>query len=204
MLSEVQQLFEDYCMKKRESLAPEKAESSSNSKICLPEDSSPLSLIVPQYPHYANFIRRKKEEPKEQIEEKDDGSKCNRKRRINREQFISHYFTSGCKSKRIKTSSDAESPSASHTVPEECSNSPSFSNSRVVLFEHLDDLCVICCDTFSDDVTNLTLSPCNHTYHKTCILRWKVENNSCPMCRTQMKTSIESQDSSSTALDTTS
>ena len=108
--------------------------------------------------------------------------------------------------------SDSESQEASQTIPEPISDSPTYS--RVVLFEHLDDLCVICCDTFSDDVTNLTLrwvhsrissstadrdsetwnmskvyfSPCNHTYHKDCILRWKLENNSCPMCRTQMET----------------
>ena len=56
-------------------------------------------------PGYHEFRFQNQEHKDESKAEEDEGSeKCNRKRRINREQFISHYFTSGCKSKRIKTS----------------------------------------------------------------------------------------------------
>jgi len=153
MISDIQKLFEDYCTKKRESLSLDKPETSIKIEQEPTSSTAYSSFTIPGY----HDFRFQNQEPKEESKnEEDEGSeKFNRKRRINREQFISHYFTSGCKSKRIKTSSDSESQTASHTIPEPISDSPTYS--RVVLFEHLDDLCVICCDTFRDDVTNLTL-----------------------------------------------
>ena len=96
-------------MKKRESLSLEKPDSKPETSIKIeqePASSTAYSHSSFTIPGYHDF-RFQNQEPKEESknEGSDEGSeKCNRKRRINREQFISHYFTSGCKSKRIKTS----------------------------------------------------------------------------------------------------
>ena len=83
-------------------MSVDKPETSSNTGFEQPENrfSSPSTFTIPGY----HDFRFQNQEPKEETEEDEGSEKCNRKRRINREQFISHYFTSGCKSKRIKTS----------------------------------------------------------------------------------------------------
>ena len=82
-------------------MSVDKPETSSSTGFEPPENRFSSTFTIPGY----HDFRFQNQEPKKEETEEDEGSeKCNRKRRINREQFISHYFTSGCKSKRIKTS----------------------------------------------------------------------------------------------------
>ena len=86
-------------------MSVDKPETSSNTGFEQPENRFSTSSTYNSFtiPGYHDF-RFQNQEPKEETEKDEGSEKCNRKRRINREQFISHYFTSGCKSKRIKTS----------------------------------------------------------------------------------------------------
>ena len=82
-------------------MSVDKPETSSSTGFEPPENRFSSTFTIPGY----HDFRFQNQEPKKEETEEDEGEeKCNRKRRINREQFISHYFTSGCKSKRIKTS----------------------------------------------------------------------------------------------------
>jgi len=51
---------------------------------------------------------------------------------------------------------------------------------------HTEDECPICKDNF--EVGNKMLSmPCNHNFHKDCIVKWLEMHNNCPVCRSQLK-----------------
>ena len=32
----------------------------------------------------------------------------------------------------------------------------------------------------------LTIEQCDHVFHSTCLIEWKKNNKSCPMCRTNL------------------
>lgn len=42
------------------------------------------------------------------------------------------------------------------------------------------DDCPICHEKIK---SNITITQCNHTFHSTCLFKWLVNKNSCPMCR---------------------
>ena len=43
--------------------------------------------------------------------------------------------------------------------------------------------CSICYDPMLDNVINLQ---CDHKFHKMCINKWKLNHNTCPLCRGQI------------------
>jgi len=48
----------------------------------------------------------------------------------------------------------------------------------------VNDTCTICLEIMNEEDGNLcTISTCNHTFHKDCIMRWRKEKASCPYCR---------------------
>lgn len=42
--------------------------------------------------------------------------------------------------------------------------------------------CIICMDDESS-LTPIITTPCSHTYHRECLMRWAVVSNTCPTCR---------------------
>lgn len=44
--------------------------------------------------------------------------------------------------------------------------------------------CPVCYEIITD---NLTITFCNHIYHKECIYKWLILNDSCPICRKIIK-----------------
>lgn len=48
-----------------------------------------------------------------------------------------------------------------------------------------DYTCVICLVNFEIG-NNITVLPCNHDFHQTCINKWLVVNNTCPLCRIEL------------------
>jgi hypothetical protein len=60
------------------------------------------------------------------------------------------------------------------------------SNSHETLSESPDNInCVICLEEFINN-ENVFISKCNHIYHKKCIIKWFLHNNSCPICREKL------------------
>jgi hypothetical protein len=55
-------------------------------------------------------------------------------------------------------------------------------NNELVSTESDDMSCVICMEEFINN-ENVFISKCNHIYHKKCIIKWFLNNNSCPICR---------------------
>lgn len=43
--------------------------------------------------------------------------------------------------------------------------------------------CVICLDSGCEDDKNMITTPCNHKFHKECIMKWCNVKTTCPMCR---------------------
>ena len=43
--------------------------------------------------------------------------------------------------------------------------------------------CSICLEKINKCGRNITLTECNHTFHKKCLEQWLKENNNCPNCR---------------------
>jgi len=49
---------------------------------------------------------------------------------------------------------------------------------------HSVDGCQICLDAMDEELGNLyTVPGCSHTFHKTCIAKWKEQSRTCPCCR---------------------
>ena len=46
--------------------------------------------------------------------------------------------------------------------------------------------CTICLDKINKCGKNITLNECNHIFHKKCLEKWVIQNNSCPNCRTEV------------------
>jgi Ring finger domain len=51
----------------------------------------------------------------------------------------------------------------------------------------LAEICPICQSIFEEGEEVLDLPSCKHFYHSECIKPWLVQNNKCPMCRSQVK-----------------
>ena len=43
--------------------------------------------------------------------------------------------------------------------------------------------CSICLEKINKCERNITLTECNHTFHKKCLKQWLNKNNTCPNCR---------------------
>lgn len=48
--------------------------------------------------------------------------------------------------------------------------------------EQREQSCTICCETF-ESFSVARRTPCNHTFHASCILPWLERKHSCPVCR---------------------
>ncbi|KAI3992414.1 hypothetical protein MKX01_022505 [Papaver californicum] len=46
--------------------------------------------------------------------------------------------------------------------------------------------CVVCMDEFEAG-TAVTYMPCSHIFHEVCLVPWLQENNSCPLCRSEIQ-----------------
>ena len=46
--------------------------------------------------------------------------------------------------------------------------------------------CSICLEKINKCGKNITLNECNHIFHKKCLEKWVIQNNSCPNCRTEV------------------
>lgn len=45
--------------------------------------------------------------------------------------------------------------------------------------------CSICLDTISKD-RNIWITPCKHTFHGDCLMKWCVSDDTCPVCRSDL------------------
>lgn len=45
-----------------------------------------------------------------------------------------------------------------------------------------EDTCTICLETLDEETISL---PCNHLFHKSCIIPWLENKSTCPLCRTE-------------------
>uniref|UniRef100_A0A8C4WRT7 E3 ubiquitin-protein ligase RNF181 n=1 Tax=Eptatretus burgeri TaxID=7764 RepID=A0A8C4WRT7_EPTBU len=48
--------------------------------------------------------------------------------------------------------------------------------------------CPVCLAAFADDGEDITVLPCNHSYHTACISTWLHKTCSCPVCRFELPT----------------
>ena len=46
-----------------------------------------------------------------------------------------------------------------------------------------DDVCAVCYDNNNQPGTKLSVLPCGHRFHSSCVKTWLRRNNSCPHCR---------------------
>lgn len=42
--------------------------------------------------------------------------------------------------------------------------------------------CSVCIDKFEEEDEELIKMPCNHVFHKGCLIPWLEQHNSCPSC----------------------
>ena len=54
----------------------------------------------------------------------------------------------------------------------------------------IENMCSVCKEEFQVEQNAITL-PCNHYFHKDCIMPWLNEHNSCPICRYELPTDDE-------------
>lgn len=47
---------------------------------------------------------------------------------------------------------------------------------------HINIDCSICQNSIGHNQHSIK-TPCRHTFHSNCIIRWTIENSSCPICR---------------------
>lgn len=40
--------------------------------------------------------------------------------------------------------------------------------------------CVICCH---EDNKKFVIRDCGHSFHEKCLIKWKIQNHTCPICR---------------------
>jgi hypothetical protein len=52
------------------------------------------------------------------------------------------------------------------------------------------DECTICLNGYKENETKQT-TKCTHIFHEECLIKWLSTNNSCPLCRTELKTKQE-------------
>ena len=61
-------------------------------------------------------------------------------------------------------------------------------NNLIIISE--EDQCAICMEQFLDEKNSvLKLNKCNHLFHKDCIRKWTLDNQTCPICRTNINKS---------------
>lgn len=48
------------------------------------------------------------------------------------------------------------------------------------------ELCSICLENFCDE-KEIHTTPCKHSFHHTCVLKWFLVSDKCPYCRTIIK-----------------
>lgn len=48
--------------------------------------------------------------------------------------------------------------------------------------------CSICLENFEDDKDDVSAMPCDHVYHRNCIVKWLRTSQTCPMCRFSIST----------------
>ena len=53
----------------------------------------------------------------------------------------------------------------------------------------MDNICPICSDIFNDDIP-IVKTICNHSFHHLCLSLHKKYQNKCPICRTQICSSL--------------
>lgn len=51
--------------------------------------------------------------------------------------------------------------------------------------------CSICLEKIKKSEHLIILKKCKHQFHKDCIINWILQKNSCPLCRTPVKTQFE-------------
>ena len=47
--------------------------------------------------------------------------------------------------------------------------------------------CQICFETFTDQDEAIMEMPCQHLYHKDCLMDWLTKKNTCPVCRKEVE-----------------
>ena len=52
------------------------------------------------------------------------------------------------------------------------------------------DECTICLNEYKENETKQT-TKCTHIFHEECLIKLLSTNNSCPLCRTELKTKQE-------------
>ena len=60
--------------------------------------------------------------------------------------------------------------------------------SEHTLLEESKEPCTVCQDAVESGAITLTM-PCNHSFHKDCLLPWLKEHNTCPICRCEIESS---------------
>lgn len=48
--------------------------------------------------------------------------------------------------------------------------------------EDVDDICVICLDDYMETPDDIGKLKCNHIFHITCLTKWLMIKNVCPLC----------------------
>jgi len=79
--------------------------------------------------------------------------------------------------------SDSLTKSATNVISRALTN-VGFTNEMPYRVGDSEILCSICLETMDEEQGNLfTVSACSHTFHKTCIAKWKEVSRRCPCCR---------------------
>lgn len=58
--------------------------------------------------------------------------------------------------------------------------------------ENLDDVCSICLEKF-DIIDIIKKLPCEHIFHKKCLLKWLKESDLCPLCKDDLNEELKKQ-----------
>jgi hypothetical protein len=56
---------------------------------------------------------------------------------------------------------------------------------RFIVIPHQNEECCICLDDSAIQIW--VILPCGHTFHNSCIMRWLVGNDTCPVCRVRVE-----------------
>tara|TARA_Y100000022_G_C12947029_1_gene238597 strand:- start:41 stop:397 length:357 start_codon:yes stop_codon:yes gene_type:complete len=56
-------------------------------------------------------------------------------------------------------------------------------NNNLKQIKNLNEICIICMEEGNKKFIKLN---CEHFFHKKCLKKWIINNNSCPLCRTEV------------------